>query len=94
MDSKEQCELVEVEDVTGPQSLRKYRGTDGITADFWEKFKNILSPLLLEVFRHAYYQINALPSSFSWTHTFLIPKSEDVDKIKFVTRYRPMLTIG
>lgn len=82
-------ELEETLDAIDTSSPCKSPGPDGITAGFYKTFKNSISPFLLILFRYAY-KANVLPPTFTRTHTVLIPKTDDPDKLHTVCGYRPI----
>lgn len=67
----------------------KAPGPDGLSSAFYKKFKHILSPLLAAVYNEAF-DLKALPPSFAEAHTILIPKTDNREKLKQVTAYRPI----
>lgn len=70
-------------------SSNKSPGPDGINAEFYKHFKSTLSPILQRVFSHAFV-VGKIPLSFTRAHTVLIPKTEEVVKLRKVTGYRPI----
>lgn len=79
----------EVERAIGHLNPGKSPGPDGLTAAWYKTFRRELSPLLAELFNEAY-ERETLPPSFSKAHTILIPKTDEVEKLKLVTSYRPI----
>lgn len=67
----------------------KTPGPDGLSAAFYKKFKNDLSPVLCRVYLESY-KNGVFPPSFLESHTIFIPKSEDEAKLRFITGYRPI----
>ena len=81
--------LGEVEKAIENLKPGKSPGPDGLGAEFYKAFKDQVAPFLHCVFSEAYL-LNALPPSFLFTHTILIPKSEDREKLRSVGAYRPI----
>lgn len=81
--------LQEVERAIDDLPNSKTPGPDGISAEFFKKFKGVLASLLLQVFGKAY-ERKMLPPSYTRTHTVFIPKSDDVAKLRRITGYRPI----
>lgn len=67
----------------------KSPGPDGLTAAFYKALNHTLSPVLVDVFNEAF-EVNILPPSFLTAHTILIPKTEEVTKLRQVKSYRPI----
>lgn len=67
----------------------KTPGPDGLSAAFYKKFKECLSPVLCTLYAEAY-QNGVLPPSFHESHTIFIPKSDDDAKLRAVSGYRPI----
>lgn len=67
----------------------KTPGPDGLGSEFYKKFKEQLSPVLLKSF-HESYNCKMLPPSFYDCHTVLIPKTKDNELLKKVENYRPI----
>lgn len=67
----------------------KTPGPDGLSAAFYKKFKEDLSPVLCRVYLESY-QNGRLPPSFLESHTIFIPKSEDDAKLREISGYRPI----
>lgn len=67
----------------------KSPGPDGLSAAFYKALKHTLAPVLVDVFNEAF-DAKTLPPSFLTAHTILIPKTEDVTKLRQVTSYRPI----
>lgn len=86
---EEPFSMTEIEKVVDALPNKKTPGPDGITAEFYKLRKNILCPILLGIFQEAY-ETNSLPPSFLRTHTILIPKTDDKQKLLHVTGYRPI----
>lgn len=82
-------QLNEIEEAIESLASHKSPGPDGIPSEVYKQFKNTISPFLLKLFTRTY-EVNALPPSFGRTHTVLIPKSEDIEKLQKVTGYRPI----
>lgn len=67
----------------------KTPGPDGLTAAFYKKFKDGISP----VPRHVYaelYKKGVLPPSFLVSHAVFIPQSEDKNNLRHISAYRPV----
>lgn len=79
----------EVRSAIDKLNLGKSPGPDGISASFYKIFKNGLACPLTVLFNEAYNQ-GALPPSFKSSHTILIPKTDDKDKLRQVISYRPI----
>lgn len=79
----------EVERAIADLNPGKSPGPDGLSAAFYKAFKHELSPLLAELYNEAF-ELKALPPSFSEAHTVLIPKTDNIEKLKQVTAYRPI----
>lgn len=79
----------EVERAIGHLNPGKSPGPDGLTAAWYKTFRIELSPGLAELFNEAY-ERKTLPPSFSKAHTILIPKTDEGEKLKLVTSYRPI----
>lgn len=67
----------------------KTPGPDGITAAFYKKFRDDVSPVLCKLYIQSYHE-GALPPSFMESHTIFIPKSEDEVKLRAISGYRPI----
>lgn len=67
----------------------KAPGPDGLTASFYKKFKDDISPVLRNVYAESY-KTGVLPPSFLVSHTVFIPKSEDENKLRRISAYRPI----
>lgn len=81
--------LKEVEDAIDNLNPGKSPGPDGLSAAFYKEFKSEISPVLTVVFNESF-KLKSLPPSYGTAHTVLIPKTEDVEKLKQVTSYRPI----
>lgn len=81
--------LQEVEKAIDDLTNSKTPGPDGLNAEFYKKYKSAVSGMLLDVFLNAY-ERKALPPSFLRTYTVLVPKSDDPDKLHYVTGFRPI----
>lgn len=81
--------LGEIQTAISELKVGKSPGPDGLGADFYKRFSDIVTPFLFMVFREAY-ESKVLPPSFGRTHTVLIPKSEDRVKLQSVSGYRPI----
>lgn len=79
----------EVEKAIDNLNLGKSPGPDGLSASFYKTFKKELSHLLTVLFNEAY-ELDVLPWSFGEAHTVLIPKTEETEKLKLVSSYRPI----
>lgn len=79
----------EVKKAIDDLSPGKTPGPDGLGAAFYKIFKHELSPVLCDVYAEAY-ENNVLPPSFRQSHTVLIPKTEDVVKLRSMGAYRPI----
>lgn len=79
----------EVESALSMLQSKKSPGPDGLGAEFYHHFKRELVVVLWNLFTEAYH-LKALPPSFLRTHTVLLPKSDDVAKLRQVTGYRPI----
>ena len=92
-DAKAALELpisqTEIERAIDKMNPGKSPGPDGLSASFYKAFKNELSQVLTNVFNEAY-ELDGLPRSFSEAHTVLIPKTEQSEKLKLVSSYRPI----
>lgn len=67
----------------------KSPGPDGLCAAWYKTFKDHLAPRLTAVFNEAY-ELKMLPPSFGRSHTVLIPKTEETEKLKQLSSYRPI----
>lgn len=67
----------------------KSPGPDGLSAPFYKHLKSLISPVLADMYNQGY-EIEALPPSFSTSHTILIPKTDDRQKLRDVKAYRPI----
>lgn len=67
----------------------KSPGPDGLSAAFYKENKHLLVPILANMFNMAL-EKKTLPPSCSTSHTVLIPKTEDTEKLKSVASYRPI----
>lgn len=67
----------------------KSPGPNGLRASFYKAFNPTLSSFLADVFNKAF-DLSFLPPSLLTAHTILIPKTEDVAKLRLVTSYRPI----
>lgn len=67
----------------------KSPGPDGLSAAFYKMFKYEMVPVLTKLFNAAY-DLKTLPPSYSTSHTVLIPKTDEAEKLKFVKSYRPI----
>ena len=74
---------MEIETVNRNLSANKSPGPDGFTADFYQKFREELTPILLKLF-----QEDKLPNLFYEATITLIPKSDKDDTKK--ENYRPI----
>lgn len=81
--------IQEVERAIDDLPNSKTPGPDGLSAEFYKKYKSVISSVILDVICKAY-ERKALPPSFSRTYTVLIPKSDDAEKLRHVTGYRPI----
>lgn len=81
--------LEEIRRAIDSLARQKTPGPDGLCAEFYQTFKEAISPVLLSVFNESY-ENHSLPLSFAEAHTVLIPKSEDKVKKLSVTGYRPI----
>lgn len=92
---EEQISLDEIETAVNSLPAYKSHGPHGISAEFYKEYKSKICPMLLKHIRHAY-QAGGFPPSFLQSHRIIIPKTNDTDKLRQVTGYRPvqaMLTI-
>lgn len=67
----------------------KSPGPDGLSAAFYKAFKQEITPVLAAVFNEAY-ELNVLPPSYRTSHTVLIPKTDQTEKLRLPTSYRPI----
>lgn len=67
----------------------KSPGPDGLSAAFYKHFKAEVSPILTAMFNEAF-RMKTLPPSYASSHTVLIPKTEETEKLKSVTSCRPI----
>lgn len=81
--------MAEVKEAIDDLNLGKSPGPDGLSAAFYKSLKHEISPVLTCVFKEAF-TLGVLPPSFSASHTILIPKTEDIIKLRQVTSYRPI----
>lgn len=81
--------LQEIQSVIKALPSNKTPGPDGLSAEFYRKFSDLLSPLLLDVLK-ASYEHQTLPPTFYHGHTVLIPKTEDTLALRKVEAYRPI----
>lgn len=92
-ETKELLELpISIEEVTNAiKDLNpgKSPGPDGLSAAFYKALRNELAPILTDVYNEAY-DINVVPTSFTVSHTVLIPKTEDPAMVRQSTSYRPI----
>lgn len=79
--------LKEIEDAIDSLSAHKSPGPYSIIGDFYRPFKIIISPFFLKLFRYAY-KVHMLSPSFTRTHTVLIQKSDDTQKLQSVAGYK------
>lgn len=90
---KERLELkiteTEVEHAIDSLNAGKSPGPDGFSAGFYKEFKYEITPILNAIYNDAY-TVNALPPSYGSSHTVLIPKTDEIDKLRLVTSYRPI----
>lgn len=92
----EDCSLVsgpvtqkELELAIDQLPLSKTPGPDGISGEFYKAFKGRLCPILMRIFSEAL-ESEAFPQSFTKSHTILIPKSADKEKLRHADGYRPI----
>lgn len=81
--------LEEVQRAVRDLKSSKTPGPDGLPAEFYKTYSELLCPVLHAVFCEAF-EAQVLPPSFLQSHTVLIPKSKDPDKLKTIEGYRPI----
>lgn len=86
---EEPISVAEIERTIEELPTKKSPGPDGLTAALYKKYKSEISEQLYQVIREAY-MTNKLPPSFLNTHTVLIPKNDDAQKLRNVKNYRPI----
>ena len=70
--------------------LRSSRSTDGFTAEFYQKFREALTPMLLKLFQKIAEE-GKLPNSFYEATITLIPKTDkDATRTHTKENYRPV----
>ena len=82
-----QITSIEIETVTRNLPTNRSQGPDGFTAEFYQKFREELTPILLKLFQKIAEE-GKLPNSFYEATITLIPKP-DKDATKKVN-YRPV----
>lgn len=94
--SDEECEsisgpitLKEIELAVDQLPMSKTPGPDGMSGEFYKTFKSLLCPVLLDIFTQSL-NLGTLPQSFTRSHTVLIPKYSDREKLRHVDGYRPI----
>lgn len=73
----------------GALSLNRSPGPDGLGAEFYKKFSNLLAPVLRRVYVEAE-TAGMFSPSFRRSHTVLIPKKVAEGSTRKVTDYRPI----
>lgn len=90
LENKRLCDdplsLEEVEKAIAGLGANKSPGSDGLTGEFYRKFKKKLAPILLRLFLDIE-SANRLPQSMSHSVITLLLKKGDKDKIE---NYRPI----
>lgn len=79
----------EIKCAIGALQRNKTPGPDGLSAEFYVVFEEMLLPFVELLFKEAY-ERGELPNSFYQGYTTLIPKSTDSEALKRVTGYRPI----
>ena len=69
--------------------LRSSRSTDGFTAEFYQKFREALTPILLKLFQKIVEE-GKLPNSFYEATITLIPKQTKMPHTHTKENYRPV----
>lgn len=82
-------EISEISAAIDELKVGKTPGPDGLSTALYKKYKNILAQQLHKVLADSY-KTKLLPPSFLNSHTVLIPKVDDAEKLRSVKNYRPI----